>query len=272
MRLAFTKMHGAGNDFVMFDNRSGSLRLTTEQIATLCHRRFGVGADGILLLEKPDDVAAQDARMVYFNADGSRAEMCGNGARCFTAFALAHGVGTPQRLRFLTDAGLITATVRGEHITIQMTTPHDLRLHQTVALKAGPAIVHHVNTGVPHVVRFVDEVSKVDIGPEGAELRFHAAFQPKGANANFAQVHANGLVVIRTYERGVEDETLACGTGVTATGILAHLVHGAKLPVRLQVAGGDILEVNFSRSGDSGISDVTLTGPAKVVFSGQIEI
>ena len=123
MRIAFTKMHGAGNDFVMIDNRSGSLRLTTEQIARLCHRRFGIGADGLLLLEKPADAATQDARMVYYNADGSRAEMCGNGARCFTAFALAHQVGTPDRVRFLTDAGLITATVRGDQITIQMTAP-----------------------------------------------------------------------------------------------------------------------------------------------------
>jgi diaminopimelate epimerase len=271
MRLAFTKMHGAGNDFVMLDNRSGRLRLTTEQIAALCHRRFGVGADGILLLEKPVDPAAQDARMVYFNADGSRAEMCGNGARCFTAFALAHGVGTPQRVRFLTDAGLVTATVSGERITVQLTAPHELRLNQSVRVKAGSVLVHHINTGVPHVVRFVDDVTKIDIKPEGFELRFHTAFKPKGANANFAQVQPDGLVVIRTYERGVEDETLACGTGVTATGILAHLVHGVKLPVRLRVAGGDVLEVNFSRDGES-IRDVTLTGPATVVFAGEIDL
>lgn len=271
MRIAFTKMHGAGNDFVMLDNRAGTIHLTTDQIAALCHRRFGVGADGVLLLEKPDDVVTQDARMVYYNADGSRAEMCGNGARCFTAFAIDHGVGTRERVRFLTDAGPITARVRGDQITIQMTAPHDFRLHQTVPLKAGPALVHHVNTGVPHVVRFVDDVTKVDIRPEGAELRFHVAFKPKGANANFAQVQPDGLVVVRTYERGVEDETLACGTGVTATGIIAQLVHGVKLPVRVRVAGGDVLEVNFVRDGDT-VRDVTLTGPAKVVFAGETEI
>jgi diaminopimelate epimerase len=271
MRIAFTKMHGAGNDFVMLDNRAGELRLTTDQIVALCHRRFGVGADGVLLLEKPEDVATADARMVYFNADGSRAEMCGNGARCFTAFALAHGVGTPERLRFLTDAGPITATVRDDLITIQMTPPHGLRLRQTIPLRAGPALAHHVNTGVPHVVRFVDDVTKIDIRPEGAELRFHAAFQPKGANANFAQIMPDGLVVARTYERGVEDETLACGTGVTAVGILAHLVHGVKLPVRIRVASGDVLTVNFAREGDA-IRDVTLTGPAKTVFTGEVEV
>ena len=271
MRIAFTKMHGAGNDFVMIENRSGALRLSPEQIDALCHRRFGVGADGVLLLEKPEDPATQDARMVYFNADGSRADMCGNGARCFTAFALAHGVGTPERVRFLTDAGLITAHVRGDQFTVQLTAPHDFRLHQTIPLKAGATEVHHVNTGVPHVVRFVNDVTKIDIRPEGSELRFHGAFKPKGANANFAQILPDGLVVIRTYERGVEDETLACGTGVTATGILAHLVHGARLPVKLRVASGDVLTINFVRDGET-IRDVTLTGPAKTVFSGEIEI
>lgn len=271
MRIEFTKMHGAGNDFVMIDNRSGKLHLSPGQIAALCHRRFGIGADGVLLLEAPEAPATQDARMVYFNADGSRAEMCGNGARCFTAFALEHGVGTPDKVRFLTDAGLISAQVRGDQITIQMTAPHDLRLHQPVPLKAGSTEVHHINTGVPHAVRFVDDVTKIDIRPEGSELRFHAAFKPKGANANFAQIEPDGLVVIRTYERGVEDETLACGTGVTAVGILAHLVHGTKLPVRLRVASGDVLTVNFARHGDN-INDVTLTGPAKTVFRGSIEI
>lgn len=271
MRIAFTKMHGAGNDFVMIDNRAGTIQLSTGQIAAICHRRFGVGADGILLLEAPADPGTQDARMVYFNADGSRAEMCGNGARCFTAFALEHGVGTPGRLRFLTDAGLITAQVQGDLITITLTAPVDLRLQQSIPVAAGTAVVHHINTGVPHVVQFVEDVAKIDLRPAGAELRFHPAFKPRGANANFAQVTAGGLVLIRTYERGVEDETLACGTGVTATGILAHLVHGVALPVRLRVAGGDELLVNFTRQGDM-IRDVTLTGPAKTVFSGVMEI
>ena len=271
MRIPFTKMHGAGNDFVMIDNRSGAVSLTPEHIAALCHRRFGIGADGVLLLQQPEDPARSDARMVYFNADGSRAEMCGNGARCFTAFALAHGVGTPERLRFVTDAGPMTALVRDGEITIAMTPPKDLRLAETIPLKSGPAVVHHVNTGVPHAVKFVPDVRAVDIRPEGAELRFHPAWGPKGANANFAQVRAGAPVLVRTYERGVEDETLACGTGVTAVGILAHLVHGAPLPVKIQVAGGDVLTVNFERRGDA-IANVTLTGPAAVVFQGEIEI
>lgn len=271
MRIHFTKMHGAGNDFVMIDNRSGAISLSTEQIAALCHRRFGVGADGVLLLQQPEDPQTSDARMVYFNADGSRAEMCGNGARCFTAFALARGVGSPGHLRFVTDAGPMTALVRDDQITIAMTTPRDLRLSETLPLKSGPATVHHVNTGVPHAVRFVADVSTVDIRPEGAELRFHPAWGPKGANANFAQIREGAPVLVRTYERGVEDETLACGTGVTAVGILAHLVHGVALPVRIQVAGGDVLTVSFEKRGDA-ISAVTLTGPAAVVFTGEIDV
>ena len=271
MRIRFTKMHGAGNDFVMIDNRTGAYSLSTEQIAALCHRRFGIGADGVLLLQPPEDAASSDARMVYFNADGSRAEMCGNGARCFTAFALAHGVGTPERLRFVTDAGPMTALVRDGQITIAMTPPKDLRLGETLPLKSGAAVIHHVNTGVPHAVKFVPDVGTVDIRPEGAELRFHAAWGPKGANANFAQVRSGAPVLVRTYERGVEDETLACGTGVTAVGILAHLVHGVALPVKVQVAGGDVLTVDFEKLG-TAIANVTLTGPAAVVFTGEIEL
>lgn len=271
MHIDFTKMHGAGNDFVMIDNRNGAIRLSPEQVAELCHRRFGIGADGVLLLEIPDDPAQSDARMVYYNADGSRAEMCGNGARCFTAFALERGVGGDGRLRFVTDAGLITSRVVGDQITIQMTEPAELRLNETISLQAGDTVVHHIDTGVPHVVQFVEDASAIEIRPQGAELRFHPAFKPRGANANFAQIQKDGTVVIRTYERGVEDETLACGTGVTAVGILAHLVHEVPLPVRLRVASGDVLTVNCERDGDT-IRRVTLTGPAKTVFRGSTEI
>jgi len=264
-------MHGAGNDFVMIDNRNGAIELSPAQVAQLCHRHFGVGADGVLLLDTPPDSAVADARMVYYNSDGSRAEMCGNGARCFTAFALERGVGRDGRLRFVTDAGLLTSTVVGSQITIQMTEPTELRLNASVPLEAGDTLVHHVNTGVPHVVRFVDDISAVDIGLHGAELRFHSTFKPNGANANFATLQKDGMVVIRTYERGVEDETLACGTGVTAVGVLAHLVHDAPLPVQVRVASGDVLTVNFEREGEA-IRNVTLTGPAQTVFRGSTEV
>jgi diaminopimelate epimerase len=271
MTIPFTKMHGAGNDFVMIDNRSGEFPLSVEQVAALCRPHLGIGADGLIVLEPPDDPAVADARMIYYNADGSRAEMCGNGARCFTAFAFEHGVGENGRLRFHTDAGLLTSTAKDGQYTIQLSEPFDLRIGQVVPLKSGDASVHHLNTGVPHVVKFVDDVTKVDIRPEGSELRFHPAFAPKGANANFVQIDSDGTVIVRTYERGVEDETLACGTGVTAVGIVSHLVHGVSQPVRLRVAAGDILGVTFDRTGDT-ITNVKLTGPAKTVFTGTVEI
>lgn len=264
-------MQGAGNDFVVFENLDRRFRLKTEQIRSLCDRRFGIGADGVLLLEKTTGPHL-DAQMIYYNSDGSRGEMCGNGARCFTAFALAHGIGSNGVVRFLTDAGPMSARVEGDLYTIQMTRPTDLKLAIEVPLKNGPAVVHYVNTGVPHVVRFVEDLAAVNLPVEGAELRRHKAFGPKGANANFARLGRDGEVIrIRTYERGVEEETLACGTGVTATAIIAHLVHGVEKPVKIGVAGGDILCVDFEREGEN-FTNVTLTGPAKVVFEGTIEV
>lgn len=271
MELNFVKMQGAGNDFIMIENLAGAISLREKQIAALCDRHFGIGADGLMLLEK-DPEAVYDARMVYFNADGSRAEMCGNGARCFTAFALAHDLGNDGKLTILSDAGPLTATFSGELYTIELTPPRELRLEIPLTLADGPAQVHHVDTGVPHVVRFVDDVRAVQIREAGAELRFHPTFKPRGANANFVQIQEAGKpLLLRTYERGVEDETLACGTGVTAAAILAHLVHGVSKPVNVQVAGGDVLRVDFTTSRGNPLG-VTLTGPAKTVFTGSITI
>ena len=271
MKIAFTKMHGAGNDFVTIDNLDGRYAITPESVARLCDRHFGIGADGLLLLEKPDGDGL-DARMVYYNADGSRGEMCGNGARCFTAFALARGLGSEKGLRFMTDAGLISAAAANGRYTIQMTRPAETRLNFSLDLRNGPATVHHTDTGVPHVVRFVEDVEQVDIRADGAELRFHPAFAPRGANANFARIEEDGTILLRTYERGVEDETLACGTGVTAVAILAHLVHGVPKPVTIQVRGGDRLTVEFDGTDETNIDNVKMTGPAETVFTGEIEL
>ena len=262
-------MHGAGNDFVMVENLDGSIRLSREQITRLCHRRFGVGADGLALLERAP-AEELDAQMIYFNADGSRAEMCGNAARCFTAFALAHGVGNPQSLRFRTDAGDMASKTKNGQYTVEMTPASDLRLNFTLHLSNGPTLLHFINTGVPHVVKFVPNVETVDIVKDGSELRHHGEFSPQGANANFAQVNGNG-VIVRTYERGVEDETLACGTGVAAVAIVAHLVHDLPKPIQLEVAGGDTLSVDFRVAGGA-IEGVSLTGPATVVYRGNINI
>lgn len=270
MQIQFTKMHGAGNDFVVIENLDRRLKLSVDQIRFLCDRRFGIGADGMLLLEPAGDDPV-DATMVYYNADGSRAEMCGNGARCFTAFALSHGLGQDGRIRFTTDAGVVGAETVDDLYRIELTPPTGLTLEQSITLQEGTVLIHSVNTGVPHAIRFVDDIEGVAIRSLGAEIRFHPDFAPKGTNVNVAQLDDDGPVRIRTYERGVEDETLACGTGVTAVGIMAHLAHGVERPVRVRVAGGDILLVDFELDGDT-VRNVTLTGPAVAVFTGTVEL
>lgn len=268
MKLPFTKMSGAGNDFVVVDNRAGEAPLTLEQIASVCDRHFGIGGDGLLAVEAAEGEA--DFRMRYYNADGGEAEMCGNGARCFARFVrpLAEG---KERVSFETPAGIIRAQFFGDDVEVNLTEPEDLRLNLDVALAAGPATIHHLNTGVPHAIQFVDDLETMDIRARGKELRCHEVFAPAGVNANFLQKVEGGLYAIRTYERGVEDETLACGTGVTAAAIIAHLTDGAALPVQVRVRGGDVLAVNFVRDGET-FRDVTLRGPADISFTGEIEL
>lgn len=269
MRLAFVKMNGAGNDFVLLDNRSREISLSREQIERLCDRHRGVGADGLLLVEPPATPAAQ-LRMRYYNRDGGEAEMCGNGARCFARFARRLGAcGTS--VAFDTKAGLVRAAFEGEGVRVALSDPRDLKLGRRIALSRGETEVHSVNTGVPHAVVFVDDVEDVDVAALGREIRCHAEFAPSGTNANFIQHLDGGAIRVRTYERGVEAETLACGTGVAASALIAHAQLGMPSPVAVRVQGGDTLEVRFRRSGGR-FADVALEGPADFVFEGAIEI
>ncbi|HEY5893957.1 MAG TPA: diaminopimelate epimerase [Chthoniobacterales bacterium] len=273
--LKFQKMNGAGNDFVMLDNRQNDLRLTSGQIARLCDRHRGVGADGVLLVEPAQSGA--NFRMRYYNADGGEAEMCGNGARCFARFA-QKVANAGSQLNFETQAGIIQAEITGDLVTLQMSEPKDLKLNREVILsegsiKPGTALtVHSLNTGVPHVVVFVDHLDKVDVANLGAELRWHEAFAPKGTNVNFARQLSSHVIAIRTYERGVEAETLACGTGVVATALIHALVTNVDGPVAVEVRGGETLKVGFRKVGDHHFTDVTLTGPADFAFSGEIDL
>lgn len=269
MEIAFTKMHGAGNDFVMIENLDGSIALSSEQVAQMCDRRFGIGADGLILLNPPR-TDSTDATMVYYNADGGRVDMCGNGARCFTSFALLNGVGDSESVSFSTDAGPMKATANEGVFTINMTPVHSIELDQELSTEHGSYHYDFMNTGVEHVVVFSEKVDPIEIIPEGSAIRYHSNF-PAGTNANFAEIQEDGVIKVRTYERGVEDETLACGTGVTAVAIAANLTKGQPTPVSVLVRGGDTLLVDFQRNGDS-ISNITLTGPAKVVYQGRIEI
>jgi diaminopimelate epimerase len=266
--LRFTKMDGAGNDFILIDNRAGDIHLNRSQIARLCDRHRGIGADGILLLESPSDHA--DFRMRYFNADGGEAEMCGNGARCFARFA-NKVAGVEGKISFETPAGVISAKLGGDLVTLQMTEPTDLRLSVPLQIGTEKKIVHFINSGVPHVVVPVAQVGDVDVSREGSALRHHEAFSPKGANVNFIEKRGADKIAVRTYERGVEDETLACGTGVVASALIFAATGNAKGPIGVISRGGDELQVGFEKI-DKQFRNVTLTGPAEFVFEGTIEV
>ena len=276
--LRFTKMNGAGNDFILIDNRAGDIRLNRNQIARLCDRHRGIGADGILLLENSSDHA--DFRMRYFNADGGEAEMCGNGARCFARFA-NKAARANNKISFETPAGVISAELAGDLVTLQMTEPTNLRLNIPLRIGAEDRIVHFLNSGVPHVVIPVTNLDEVDVSRHGSAIRHHEMFSPKGANVNFIEKRGVDTIAIRTYERGVEDETLACGTGVVASALVFASTENVKAPIAVIARGGDELRVGFDRTGppaqSSGAADkqfrnVTLTGPAEFVFEGTIEI
>jgi diaminopimelate epimerase len=265
--LRFIKMNGAGNDFVMLDNRAGHIHLDPTQISRICDRHRGVGADGILLLEKA--VNGADFRMRYYNRDGGEAEMCGNGARCFARFA-TQIVGAKGKISFETPAGVIAAELHGELVTLEMTDPKDLRLNVALPIGSGNKMVHFINSGVPHVVIPVSQIDDADVLGEGATIRRHEMFAPAGANVNFLERRGKARVAIRTYERGVEDETLACGTGVVASALIFAATEKAEGPINVLVRGGSELSVGFKRDGDI-FRNVTLTGPAEFVFEGTIE-
>jgi diaminopimelate epimerase len=266
--LRFTKMNGAGNDFVLIDNRAGDIDLDRSQIALLCDRHRGIGADGVLLLELPANRA--DFRMRYFNADGGEAEMCGNGARCFARFA-NRVAGTEEKISFETPAGVISAELRGNLVTLRMTEPADLRPNVKLSMGDEEKTVHFINSGVPHVVIPVLKIDDIDVRREGAAIRHHKMFSPSGANVNFIEKREPDKIAIRTYERGVEDETLACGTGIVASALIFAATEKTGGPIHVIARGGDELQVGFETINGS-FRNVTLTGPAEFVFEGTVEL
>jgi len=267
--ISFWKMSGSGNDFVVIDNRRHLIRGNYAAWARrLCHRQFGVGADGLLLLETDK---REDFRMVYFNADGSRADMCGNGARCMAYFAHAKGaVGTA--FRFRTDAYPVGAKVSGQFVRVSLADACDYKPLVVAKVEGKAYRPAFLNTGVPHAVLFVPNADKVYVSGLGRSLRFHKAFGPKGTNVNFVQKIGPSTLRVRTYERGVEGETLACGTGVTASAIAAALKGIVKAPVHCVVAGGDTLEVNFKMYRENRgrpATNISLKGPVRTTFKGE---
>jgi diaminopimelate epimerase len=275
MLLPFFKMNGAGNDFIIVDNRDLSLSaaLDADTIAALCDRHRGIGADGLLAVEPAKKGA--DFRFRYYNADGGEAEMCGNGARCFGRFTAHLGEIVMKKVTFETIAGTLSAEMIGDDVRIAMSVPKELNLNTKTQVSSLDVTIHTINTGVPHAVVFLknaEALDEFDVFEHGAVIRNHPDFSPAGTNANFVAVLESNHISIRTFERGVEDETLACGTGMVACALIHHLLSGATSPIKVDVEGGDTLEIAFEKTGTDAFSNVTLTGPADFVFEGEIDI
>ena len=269
----FYKMNGGGNDFVLFDNRKKNLPEDYSALAKkVCERKFSIGADGLLVLEED---AQADFRMVYYNSDGSRADMCGNGARCIAR--LAHLLkAAPLKMNFQTDAGLMAAEVSGDSVKVNMVNPKDLRLDLSLKLEDQKEFsASYVNTGVPHAVVMVTDLEKIDVRDLGRKIRYHKEFAPAGTNANFVQLKDPRTLLVRTYERGVEDETYACGTGAVASAVIGGIQGQVTSPVECLTKGGEILRVYFKVQEVSqgiSVSDVFLEGPAVLCFQGEVEL
>ncbi len=266
--LAFTKMNGTGNDFIVIDHRRGIIPAgrQPEFSRLVCRRMFSAGADGVILLEDSDTA---DFRWNFYNADGSVAEMCGNGARCAARFAFQQGIAGRSQ-RFETLAGVIEAEIsEDDQVRIRMTEPFGLR-EEIVLVGGEEKEACYLNTGVPHVVVFVDD-RETPVKELGREIRFHPLFQPEGANANFVCVLGEHTVLARTYERGVEDETRACGTGAVASAIIASIKKNVRPPVEVTTSGGERLIIEFTlRRDGSGADKVFLKGPARIVYTGEL--
>ena len=258
MKLEFEKYEGAGNDFVIIDNRDRSIELTKQQVSFLCNRHFGIGADGLMLLEPS---GKSDFKMVYFNSDGNESTMCGNGGRCIVKFAQKQGVVAASRTSFEAIDGLHHAEFLDGNLV-------KLGMNNVSAIERSKE-AYFLDTGSPHWVEFVEEdVNQMDLLKRAKAIRYNARFKAEGTNVNYAQVSGASLVM-RTYERGVENETLACGAGATATAIAAH-AHGvlSQNSIALRTPGGE-LQVSFDYDGKV-YSNVFLTGEATFVFKGEI--
>ncbi len=266
-RLPFYKMHGGGNDFVLIDHRRACIP-EGEQPAfarKVCARQLGVGADGLILLEES---SRADFSWRFYNADGSEPEMCGNGGRCAARFAVLNGL-APNNLSFETLAGIIHAEVEGRQVRLAMIGVGDFRLKQQIPINGETLTGHFLKVGVPHVVVPMSDLEQVPVTLWGRTVRFHPMFKPAGTNVNFIRFKGPHALEVRTYERGVEDETLACGTGAVAAALIAARLGKAASPTVVHTRGGEALTVHFQSQGET-FADIYLEGEALVVFQGEL--
>jgi diaminopimelate epimerase len=265
--IEFFKMSGSGNDFILIDNRDNILPTGNleEFVKKTCERKTSVGADGLIIIENSD---MADFRWRFFNADGSEAEMCGNGGRCAARFATILGI-AEETLSFETGAGIINAEVKGDVVKLRLTDPHDIKTGYTIAIQDRLYDVNSINTGVPHVVCFVDDLESFDVMGYGRVIRYHETYRPEGTNVNFVYVIDRNTISIRTYERGVEDETLACGTGAVASALISSWKNLADSPVDVRIKSGESLKIYFDKT-DSGFKSVYLKGSIRIVYQGHL--
>jgi diaminopimelate epimerase len=268
-KISFTKVVGAGNDFVLIDNRR--LKISSKQKLSslarqMCDRKYGIGADGLLIWDNARDAVA---RMRIFNADGSEAEMCGNGARCFGLYVSRELKGIKPGFDIRTMAGLVKAQVNGDEVRIKLTDPKQMKFNMPLRLNNRSIRVNFINTGVPHTVIFVHDLDNIAVAQLGRQIRNHRDFAPAGTNVNFVEIADKDSIRIRTYERGVEDETLACGTGSTAAALITAVKLNA-LPLKMInviTKSGEVLKVHFEQE-DSLFRNVWLEGKASIVYQG----
>ncbi|HVZ96312.1 MAG TPA: diaminopimelate epimerase [Chitinophagaceae bacterium] len=259
MKLEFYKYQGTGNDFILLDNRHRVCNLTARQVNFLCHRRFGIGADGLMLLnEKP----GYDFEMTYYNSDGNTSSMCGNGGRCILKFASMLGIKKSKYHFYAIDGAHEGEIDLNGDVRLKMKDVHEVEFEN----------MHFVlNTGSPHYVKNVSDARKIDVVAEGREIRYSKEFSEEGINVNFVETIDDDTIYVRTYERGVEDETYSCGTGVTAAALIsAHNDNGFNR-VEVQTLGGR-LSVEYEKMGEQEFRNIWLCGPAELVFKGEIEI
>jgi diaminopimelate epimerase len=265
--LTFYKLCATGNDFILVDNREKTIRQVTKAARGLCHRNHGIGADGLILLEKSRKA---DLKMRIINQDGSEAEMCGNGIRA-AAWTAHHIFKCAPALRFETLAGVVTADVAKNAVTARLSDPTDFRDYAPLEVADGIFYFYFLNTGVPHVVIFEENIDDFPVEKIGREIRHHPHFQPQGANVNFVQIKNKNTIVARTYERGVEAETLACGTGSTASAIMSAVIGKCSSPVTVYTRGGEKLVVSFDMH-KFEITNVFLKGDVQFVFQGEVRL
>ncbi len=268
--IPFWKLSGSGNDFIIIDYRrplpsQEEMRLFVSKV---CRRGMSVGADGVILIKASETA---DYGWRFFNADGGEAEMCANGSRCAARFAVENKI-APAKHSFETLAGIVHAEVlpNGGRVKVRLPDPKDLKLNVNIEVGGEHETIHSVNTGVPHVIYFVDDLEKVDIIGLGRQTRYHSSFAPGGTNVNFVTLSGAQQMNIRTYERGVENETLACGTGSIAAALVSAALGKIKTPISIRTRSGIMLIVDFKREGDA-FREISLEGDARIIYKGEIE-